>query len=169
MARSELERITDDKIAHGGVLVRMFLDMQNTEREKLQPLMLDLVNERLLKEHGVVYCYGQIEEPLERDGVFTASATITLLAEGYAPLLRIAFNYAPAGIEILRPAGNMQFSTAELQSMLMDISQISVAYATYILERVLKPEDASRIIKDLEERAASGRRHMENAKRGPHD
>lgn len=160
--KSDLDKVTEEKLLKGGVLAKLYFDMQHAEKERLQPLMLDLINERLLKEPGVVYCYGQIEEPLEREGLFITSATLTVLAENFFPLVRIAFHYAPAGVEILKPHNEIHFKTSALQSMLMDISQISVDYSKYIFERVLKPEDLDLIKKELENRAEIGKKHFDN-------
>ena len=161
MAKSDVDRVTDEKIARGGVLVRLYFDMQDKDKERLQPLLADLINERLMKERGVVYCYGAIEEPLEKGGMFITSATVTMLFENFIPLVGIAFNYAPAGIEILKPANEMTFKTFELQSMLMDLSQISMDYSKYILEKVMKPEDVENMKRQLENRAETGRKLLE--------
>jgi len=161
MAKTDLERITDEKIARGGVLARVYFDMQHKEKDKLQPLLVDLINEHLLKERGVVYCYGVIEEPFERDKVFVTSATITVLFENFFAMVGIVFHYAPAGIEIMRPEKDMKFQISELQSMLMELSQISVDYSKYILEKVLKPEDMKTITEELENRALIGKRFLE--------
>ena len=52
MAKSDVEKVTEEKVAKGGVLVRMYFDMQHEEKDKLQPLLVDLINERLMKEPG---------------------------------------------------------------------------------------------------------------------
>ena len=101
--KSELEKITHDKLLQGGVLVKMYFDVQNKEEQKLQPLLVDLINEHLLKEKGVVYCYGSIETPLKLDELYVTNAEVTILLENIFPLVNIAFNYTPIGIEILEP------------------------------------------------------------------
>lgn len=162
MAKSDVDRVTEEKIANGGVLVKLYFDMQNADKDKLQPLLVDLVNERLMKEKGVVYCFGAIEEPLaQNDGSFITSAMITILFDSFMPLVGVAFHYAPAGIEILKPNHDMTFKPFELQSMLMDISQISLDYSKYILEKVLKPEDMEKIRGQIEQRTELGKKLLE--------
>ena len=153
MAKDDVDKITDETIAKGGILVRFYFDMQDKDKEKLQPLMVNLVNEQLMKEPGVVYVYGSIEEPLEKSGVYTTSGIITMLFRGFAPLISIAFKYAPAGVEIIKPEREVHFRTNELQSILMDLSQISMDYSKFILEKVLKPEDLENIRKQMDNRA----------------
>ena len=161
MARSDVDRVTEEKIAKGGVLVRLYFDMQHNEKEKLQPLLVDLINERLMKEKGVVYCYGSVEEPLEREGTYITSATVTMLFDSFVPLIGVAFRYAPAGIEILKPTSNMTFKTFELQAILMDLSQISLDYSKYILEKVMKPEDVELMKKQIENRHEIGKKLLD--------
>ncbi|MCL4404569.1 MAG: hypothetical protein M1544_02370 [Candidatus Marsarchaeota archaeon] len=160
MGKSEMDKLTDEKIAKGGVLVKFYFDMQHKEKEKLQPLMADLINERLMKEKGVVYCYGSIEEPIEKDGIYTTSAMITVLFESFFPLVGIAFNYAPAGLEILRPEKELKFTTAEMQSLLLELSQISVTYSKYILEHVMKPEEIESLSKTMDARSEVGKKFI---------
>lgn len=161
MAKSDVDKVTEEKLAKGGVLVRFYFDMQDHDKEKLQPLLVDLINERLMKERGVVYCYGAIEEPIENKGIFITSATVTVLFESFMPLVNIAFNYSPAGIEILKPQHDLSFKIFELQSMLMDLSQISLNYSQYVLEKVLKPEDLVKIKEQIAQRHEIGKKLLE--------
>ncbi len=158
--KNDVDRVTEETIAKGGVLVKFYFDMQDKDPEKLKGVMVDLINERLMKEKGVVYCYGAIDEPLEKNGIFITSAIVTTLFDGFNPLVGVAFNYAPAGIEILQPEREMHFKINQLQGMLMDLAQISVQYSSYILERVLKPEEAETIRKQIEARAEIGKKHI---------
>lgn len=161
MAKTDVEVLTEEKISKGGVLAKLYFDMQNEKKESLQPLLADLINERLMKEKGIVYCYGTIEEPIESKDGFVTSAIVTILVENFFTLVGITFNYSPAGIEILKPTKNMSFRIGDLQSMLMDLSQISMNYSKYVLERVLKPEDLARIREQLNNRTAIGKRMLE--------
>lgn len=161
MAKNDVEILTEEKINKGGVLAKLYFDMQSKSKDELQPLLVDLVNQRLLKEKGVVYCHGSIEEPMEKDGIFITSAILNVLVEHVSVLVGIAFRYSPAGVEILRPTKSIPLQTAELQAILMDLSQISLDYSKYILEKVLKPEDVEKIRTQLGARAEIGKRLLE--------
>lgn len=160
MVKSDLERVTEEKLARGGVLVKLYFDMQHKDKEQLQPLMADLINEHLLKEKGVVYCYGAIEEPIEHAGAFSTSAVLTMLFENFMSIVDVAFKYAPAGVEIMKPTKDISFKIGELQNLLMDMSQLSVEYSKFILERVLNPEEKEEMGRALENRAAAGRKFL---------
>jgi uncharacterized protein with von Willebrand factor type A (vWA) domain len=96
--------------------------------------------------------------------MYITSATVTALLDNFMPLIAIAFNYAPAGVEIMKPEKEMVFKISELQSMLMDVAQISINYSKFILERVMKPEDLADISKQLEARAEIGKKIITGAK-----
>ena len=166
MPKNDVDKITDETIAKGGILVKLYFDMRHTEREKLQPLMTDLINERLMKETGLVYCYGAIEEPLEREGVFITSGVVTVLFKSFMPLVGISFRYAPAGIEIIRPTKEIAFKPTELQGMLMDIADVSINYSKYLLEKVLGPDEKEAMAVHLNDRAELGKKLLENRKEG---
>lgn len=157
MAKNEVDRVTEERILKGGVLVKLYFDMQDKDKEKLQPLMANLINEHLMKEKGVVYCYGAIEEPILVKDLYTTSAVVTVLVDSFIPLVNIAFNYAPAGIEVMRPEKGIILKANDMQAVLIDISQISINYSRYVLEKVLKKEDMEVIRQDLENRARIGK------------
>ncbi|MGC8478544.1 MAG: hypothetical protein ACP5NE_01285 [Candidatus Micrarchaeia archaeon] len=161
MAKAELDRVTEEKILKGGVLAKLYFDMQDKDKDKLQPLMVNLINEHLMKEKGVVYCYGSIDEPILVKDLYTTSAVVTVLVDSFIPLVNIAFNYAPAGVEVLKPEKGIVLKANDMQAVLIDISQISVNYSRYVLEKVLGKEDLELIQRDLENRAKIGKDLLE--------
>ncbi len=161
MAKSDVDVLTEEKVGKGGVLAKIYFDMQSKNREEIQPALVELINEHLLKERGVVYCYGAVDEPIEQGGVFITNAIVTVLVENFLTLVNIAFNYSPAGVEIIKPDREISFKPSELQSMLLDISQISINYSRYVLEHVLTPEDLTKITAQLENRKVVGKQLME--------
>lgn len=167
MAKSEVDKVTEEKVSKGGILAKLYFDMRHEQKDKLQPLMVDLINERLMKEPGIVYCYGAIDEPMEHDGSFVTSGIITVLFEAFVNLVHVTFKYAPAGIEILKPTHEIRFNISDLQTMLMDISNTSVEYSKFILEKVLSDEDKRGMLKHLDDREMIGKKHMDSRKDKP--
>ena len=74
------------RYAPGGVLVKLYFDIQDKDKDKLQPLMTDLINNRLLKSNGVVYCYGKILDPIGKDDLYITSAIVTVLTDSIGAL-----------------------------------------------------------------------------------
>jgi hypothetical protein len=161
MTKSEMDRITEEKIAAGGMLVKFYFDIQNEDKEKLQPLLVDLINERLLKEPGVIYCYGTIEEPIKKDKYYITSASVNVLFGSIKSLVPIVFKYAPIGVEVLKPQKEIKLNLWDLQAMLMDIAQMSTEYSRYILEKVLSPDDIKMITQEMENRKELGKKLIE--------
>lgn len=164
MLKSEMDKITEEKIQNGGVLLKFYFDMKNKDKEKLQPLLVDLVNEHLLKENGVVYCYGSIEEPIEMDDLYSTSAMVTVLFESLRHSAVVAFRYAPAGIELINPSKGINLDPSNIQGLLMDLSQISNDYSAYILQNVLTVEQRAQLGSSIEDRIKHGQTLMDEKK-----
>ncbi len=159
-----MDNVTEDKISKGGILLKFYFDIKNKDKEKLQPLLVDLVNEHLLKENGVVYCYGAIEEPIEMDGLYSTSGTVTVLFESLRYAAVVVFRYAPAGIELIRPTKGINLKPSDMQGLLMDLSLISNDYSAYILQNVLTVEQREQLSKSIEDRIEHGKTMMDNNK-----
>ena len=160
MAKSEIDELTDETVGKGGILAKLYFDMESEKKEDLQPIMTDLINNRLLKAVGVVYCVGVIEEPIKMDKTYSTSATVTGLFKDIGSLINVSFNFAPAGLEILKPKGEIKIKSNELQSILLDLAQISVNYSQYILSRVLSKEDYEKVMNDMKNREELGKKVM---------
>lgn len=163
MAKSEVEELTEQTLAKGGILAKLYFDMESEKQEDLQPLMTDLINNRLLKSAGVVYCYGSIEEPIKTEKSYSTSASVVGLFKDISSIVNVAFNFVPAGIEIIKPLGEIRIKSSELQALLLDLANVSINYSQYILSRVLSKEDFEKVMKDMQNREQLGKRVMDKA------
>ena len=161
MTKNEVEEATRRALEKGGVLAKLYFDMQSENESDLQPLMTDLISNRLLKTPGVLYCVGEIEQPLKLENTYSTSAVVTILLKDIGALINVAFNYAPAGVEILKPEKEVSIKTGELQSILIDVSNIAMQYSQYILSRVLTKEDYEKVQNNLKNRELVGKRLMD--------
>ncbi len=159
--KKELEELTHITVEKGGLLVKLYFDMESEREEELQPLMVDLINNRLLKSPGVVYCSGAIDQPLKVKDTFSTSAEVTALFDSLWPLVNVMFNFSPAAVEVLRPSKDYLLKQTELQALLLNVAQISMEYNNYVLSRVLKPEDMEKIKEQTARREELGRKLME--------
>ncbi|MDE1834823.1 MAG: hypothetical protein KGH64_05815, partial [Candidatus Micrarchaeota archaeon] len=119
MAKSEFEEVTQKTIRNGGILTKLYFDMQSEKEEELQPLMTDLINNRLLKAPGVVYCFGSIEKPMKLDDIYSTSAIVTALFKDLGAAVNVVFNFAPAGIEVIEPEGHYTMKISDLNGVLV--------------------------------------------------
>ncbi|MDE1822746.1 MAG: hypothetical protein KGI00_00565 [Candidatus Micrarchaeota archaeon] len=161
MAKSEVEELTKKTVQKGGMLVKLYFDMQSENKDDLQPLMTELINNNLMKAPGAVYCYGSVEEPIRMDNMYSTSATVVILFKDLNSLIKAVFKYPPAGVEIIKPEGEYNIKMSELQSVLIDIAQTAVDYSQYIMERVLTKDDLEKVKKDLKHREELGKRLLE--------
>lgn len=166
MGKSEVDELTEETVARGGILAKLYFDMQSEKQEDLQPIMADMINNRLLKSPGVVYCFGSINDPVKVEDSYSTNAEVTILLKDIGSLINISFNFVPAGIEILKPAGEIRIKTNELQAMLLDIAGISINYSQYILSRVLNKDDYERVMKDIKNREDLGKKMIDEKKQG---
>lgn len=162
--KTEVDILTDEKVRSGGILAKLYFDIQDSDKEKLQPLLTNLINDRLLKERGIVYGFGKINDPISNNNIYITSGIVTVLFENLSSLVNITFNYAPAGIEIIKPEKEINLRIFDLQSMLLDISNVSITYSKYIMERVLKPQELEMVKKQLQNRAELGKKLQEKSK-----
>ncbi len=164
MGKSEVDELTDETVARGGILAKLYFDMQSEKQEDLQPIMADMINNRLLKSQGVVYCVGSISDPVKIEDTYSTNAEVTILVKDIGSLVNISFNFVPAGIEILKPSGELRIKTNELQAILLDIAGISINYSQYILSRVLNKDDYERVMKDIKNREELGKKMIDEKK-----
>lgn len=158
MAKSEVSEVTEKVIAKGGILTKLYFDMQSEKAEDLQPLMADLINQRLLKAPGVIYAAGSIDEPMKLEDVYSTNAMVTVLFNDLGALINVVFNFSPVGIEVMRPEGDYVIKAAHLNSLLLSLSQISMEYSKYILTKVLKGDELEKVERELRIREEMGKR-----------
>lgn len=162
MAKNELEEVTQKALKSGGLLTKLYFDMQSKEKSELQPIMTDLVNNRLLKSPGVIYCAGSIDEPILLEDVYSTNAVVTVLFKDIGALINVVFNFAPIGVEILKPEGQYTVKISDLNGVLVSLSQISAEYSKYILTKVLTKEDLEKVNTNLKIREELGKRLIED-------
>ena len=158
MAKSELDEVTRRTIENGGILAKVYFDMHSEKEEDLQPLMTDMISNRLLKFPGVVYCAGEIAEPLKVDDLYTTNAVVTILVKDLWTLLNMSFNFVPAGIEVLKPEKEYYLKHNDLQAIMINIAQISAQFSEYILGNVLSKEDYEKVKQDMVRREELGKK-----------
>jgi hypothetical protein len=167
VVNKEVEEVTNKTLSSGGILTKIYFDMESPKQEELQPLMVDLINNRLMKAPGVIYCFGAIDEPIKVKDSFSTSATVTVLFKDLWSLVNVMFSFTPAGVEILKPQKEYILKMADMQALLLSVAQISLEYSNYILSRVLKKEDYDKIIEQMGNREALGKKLLEKKEEHP--
>lgn len=154
-----VDEITDEAIRNRGYLVQVYFDLHAKSADEVKNLMVGFIS-KLTKEPGVIYAVGEIDQPLEKGGVFSTWAEVKLLASDFATLIRVASQYSPIGIEILRPS-KVELSLGEAQGALLDVSQVSQNFTRMIMERVLSKDEAEEYRQKMLSRAELGKKLLE--------
>ncbi len=162
----KLEDLFKQAVQRGAVLALYHFDAHGKDPEAVKNTLIEFVS-RLSAEQGVLYCKGEIEAAIEREGMFSCASEVKILAENLNVLLNLALRYGPIAIEVLEPP-EIRLDVQEIQNLLLDASQTSQDYANYILEKLMKPEDYVVLQQKLARRAELGKqlkeKHEKNGK-----
>jgi len=152
-------KLTRDTVRNGGVLAMMYFDMHTKTREKAQEIGANFV-EQLLREPGVVYAVGEIEEPIADKDIFSTSVQVKVLVRSFLHLMNLCALHSPFSIEIMQP-DEIRLQLSEAHELLATVATTTADYKRYIIERLSTPEELERYKKILEKKAELGRRLLE--------
>jgi len=155
----KLENLFKQAVERGAILALYHFDAHGKNAEAVKNTLIEFVS-RLANERGVLYCKGEIETAIEREGMFSCASEVKILAENLNVLLNLALRYGPIAIEVLAPS-EMRLDVQEIQNLLLDASQTSQDYANYILEKLMKPEDYAVLQQKIARRAELGKQLKE--------
>lgn len=156
---ADIEKLTKDTIAHGGIISLLYFDLHGSSKEVLKELGAGFV-QRLLKEPGVVWTLGEIDEPITQGEFFSTSIEVRILTKDFNSMVKICAMYSPFSVEILKP-GEVRLSLDKAHELLLDVSTTAFDYKKYIIERLSKPEDFERYKKSLEQKIELGKTLLE--------
>ncbi|MDD5337756.1 MAG: hypothetical protein PHS02_04705, partial [Candidatus ainarchaeum sp.] len=93
----DVSKLTRDTVARGGVLAVLYFDLSAPSKDGLQQLGTALV-QKILDSPGVVYALGEIDEPIENEGLFSCPVEVKILTKSLASLARICGNHTPFSV-----------------------------------------------------------------------
>jgi hypothetical protein len=158
MTKVDVEKVTKDAIAKGGILAILYFDLHGNNGEVLQNLGSGFV-EKLLKEPGVIYAVGEIDEPMaSADGKFySSSVEVKILMKDFASMAMLCATYSPFSLEILKP-DQVKLTIDQAHDVLMSMATTAFDYKKFIIERMSKKEDVEIYRKTLEQKIELGKR-----------
>ena len=152
----EVEKLTSKTVKEGGVLAVLYFDIHTKTKEKAQHIGAGFV-EQLLKEPGVLYAVGEIEEPLQDRDLFSTYVEVKILVSGFQHLVNLCAIHSPFNVEILRP-DEIRLPLNRAHEMLMGIATVTSDYKKYIIEKTSTPEEIERYKKIMEMKAELGKK-----------
>jgi len=153
----DVEKVTKETIANGGVLALMYFDVHAATKEMVQELGTGFIN-TLIARQGVVYALGEINEPVggEKNMNWTTSVTVKILTVDFTTLAAICMTNSPFSTEILRP-DEIRLPLSEVHNLLGNMSATTAEYKRYILTKVANPEELAQMKENLKRRADMGK------------
>ncbi len=158
----DIEKLTKDTVNKGGVLVILYFDLHDKDREKLRQLATGFVDS-MLKQDGVVTAYGEIEEPMEQNGAYSTTIETKILTKDFLSLLNLCSVFNPMAVEIQRP-NDIRLSLDKAHDLLMSVAANWFNIKKFITERVSTKEEIETYRKYLENRAILGKKMLEEKK-----
>ncbi len=158
----DLDDLFKEASKRGAVLAIMHFDAHGRSADFAKNFLVDFLS-RLSKESGVLYCKGEVESELERDGVFSTCSEVKILVERLSVLFDVAMRYGPIAVEIIEPT-EFKLDVQETQDLILDASRMSMDYSKYILDRAIKPEEAQFLQEKMTRRAEFGKQLSEKGK-----
>jgi hypothetical protein len=162
---SDVEKLTRDTVASGGVLALLYFDMHAKTKEQVQELGTGFVNS-IIQKKGVVFALGEIDEPKgggEGKG-FSSSIEVKILTKDFTTLASICMSNSPYTVEILRP-DEIRLPLSQVHELLGTMSAITAEYKKYILTKLSKPEELLQLQENLRRRAEMGKRILDEGKK----
>jgi len=154
----EVEKVTKNVIASGGVLVMLYFDIHANTKEAVQELGTGFVN-ILIQKQGVVYAMGEIDEPVGgSDGKnWSSSVAVKMLTIDFTTLAAICMTHSPFNIEILRP-DEITMPLSQAHDLLGTISATCAEYKKHILTKIATPGELAQLQENLKRRAEMGKK-----------
>ena len=159
MAEKAPQQIIDEAIAKGAVLVVFYFDVSCNQKDAAQPILTELIS-RILREQGIISAVGEIDEPIEMDGMWSTSAEVTILAKNISSLAVTALKFGPIGVEVIRP-DPLKLPAGEAQSLLLNVAQVSYEFSQFALEKLMDDKQRADFKKKIAARAEQGKKIME--------
>ncbi len=155
---SDVEKLTRDTVANGGILAMLYFDIHAKTKELVQELGTGFIDE-IIHKPGVVFALGEIDDPTggNEKTNWSSSIEMKILTKDFATLASICMSNSPYSIEILRP-DELRLSLADAHSVLGTMSAVTAEYKRYILTKLSKPEEIAQLQENLKKRAEMGKK-----------
>jgi hypothetical protein len=154
----DVEKLTKETIANGGVLAMLYFDLHAKTKELVQEIGAGFIDS-LVKKDGVKFALGEIEEPVGggEGKNWTSSISVKILTKNFATLAGICMAHSPFSVEILRP-DEIRLPLNQAHDLLGTIAAASAEYKRYIITKISKPDELAQMNENLRRRAEMGKK-----------
>jgi hypothetical protein len=155
----EEKKLIDKTIKDGGVYAALYFDVYTRTKEKAQEMGAGFI-QQLLKEPGVIYAIGEIDEPIQAEDLFSTTVNVKILTVSLPHLTNVVAIHSPFSAEVLKP-DEITLPLNQVHELLTNVAQVTSDYKKYILEKLTSKEDLEKYKKILEKKAEAGKKILE--------
>ena len=148
--KQSVKDMTDEAISKGGVLALLYFDTHGKDEAEVTKKMEQFIP-KIIDYPGTVYAYGEIAPPLKEDEYVTTSAEVKVLTKSFEDLVNLAALFGPLTVEIMRPE-RIELTLGQAQSLVVSVANVSYKFSSFILNKVMSPEQLEKFNKEQESR-----------------
>lgn len=159
MVEKTPQELIEEHIKKGAILAVLYFDVHANNKEAVHPTLVELVS-KLTREFGVISSVGELDEPIENNGMWSSSAEVTVLMRDFSSLSNLCIRYGPIGVEVIKP-DQIKLDLGEAQRTLLNISQIGQEFANYVITKVMSKDEKAAFDRKMAAKADIGKKLME--------
>ncbi len=162
MDEKQLNSLLEEASELGAIVATFHVDAYAKAGEDAKQLLVSHIA-MMAKEHGIIYCKGEVENETVKDeekGQYSAIGEVRIVAESLHAILLLSLKYAPVAIEIIKPS-KIELSIEEAQNILLDVSHASQQFASYFVANNLAKQQENELKKALQHKLEQGKQLLE--------
>ncbi|MDD5111574.1 MAG: hypothetical protein PHG85_03440 [Candidatus Altiarchaeota archaeon] len=150
----------DQKLREGGILARMFLEVQGNNREAAKKALDTTIFEKLVNEPNFYATHVKMFDLVREDGqeYYSGVVEVQAVSRDFRSFLKIIMQYGPSAIEIISPE-EITLKSDEMHSLVADVSDF---VQTYFIQLFSMLKDEERVA--LYNKMLSGTEHPKGKK-----
>jgi hypothetical protein len=131
----------DKILSEGGVLAKIYLEVQGTDLEAAKLALENTVQTRLTKEETLTVLQIQMYDILKDETAefFSGVAEIELIADDFRSFIKTILSYGPAAVEIVEPT-EVKLTADMMHAVVADIADFTHLYSQHIINMLKDPE-----------------------------
>ena len=155
--KSKLNKSIDKAISEGALYVKFYFDIHGKSGESLKEMATGFVG-KIIEYPGVIYANGEIDEPIEDNGLISVPIEVDVLVNDFPTLIRLSMDFIPYSVEVIKPLTGVKLNVNDIHDVVMDASTTSFNYRKYIIERASTPHDREVYSRTVKNRIALGKK-----------
>ncbi len=159
---SKLNRAIDKAIEEGAIFVKLYFDIHGSTKESLKEIATGFIG-KIIDYPGVIYAHGEIDEPLEDNGLVSVPIEVDVLANDLPALIRLSMDFIPYSVEVIKPM-KIELGISDIHDIVMDTSTTSFNYRKYIIERASTQNDKDVYLRTVKNREILGKKLLNSKK-----